>query len=353
MSKYFVFRINDSDHFDTIRNEILRGYLRQGWGAQGMSVNNSYEEYKAAWYEKWGENDTTEARIKRKYNNLRNMIYIEKGDIIIIPKVSINDGYDYPCRCFTVARCTETYSFEVMKSINDFGHIIGIESLFSCPYYINDPSNQITAKFRAYQSSINNVWNKSFCNSVDELIKIYNDKGINVDEVTPNMLCVVSEVINEKYDELIDVIIDKVSKYTPKQFENIINELFQKNGYIFYKQNVHDGRGGDIDISLKYDDKTLLGNIFKSSESTETPYINIQAKKKPGTDLEDINAVKQLIDLAKTHNRENTNDINIVIDLADEFQEATVEYAREHNVILINGRQFASLLIQFGLNGEI
>ena len=353
MSKFYVFRINDgSKYFALLRKEILCGRLRQGWGASGMSIQNNLDEFISAWNRNWGPESSIEKQ-RRKYKNLLSMLSIEKGDIIVIPKVSLKDGYDYPFRCFTVARCVETYKFEIPNFANDYGHTIGIEPIFSCSYDFNGQSLSISAKFRAYQSAINNVWNEKFQNNVVDLIKKNDEEKIDPEIAAQNIIFSVADCVNEGYENLVDSVIDTLADYPPDKFEGIIRELFEKNNYIFIDKHNYDRQGGDIDITLSFDDKALLGNIFRINETLENPYINIQAKKKPGKDTNDIQAVKQLIDRAKSKNREDTADINIVIDLADEFQKETVEYARENKVVLINGRQFASLLIQFGLNGEI
>ena len=36
----FVFRVNYSDNFKLIRSELANGILRQGWGANGMRIDD-------------------------------------------------------------------------------------------------------------------------------------------------------------------------------------------------------------------------------------------------------------------------------------------------------------------------
>ncbi len=351
---YYVFRIHDGQKFEYVRNEIINGRLRQGWGANGMSILEGFEKFNDSWDKIWGEGDTSKEQRQRKFNNLSKMSNISIGDIIVIPKISLQEGYDVPCRCFTIVECIEPYKFiNPNDNIRDFGHVIGVKPILSCSYDYNAKSMNISGKFRAYQSSINNVWNVKFQNSVEELIRDNAKSPIKSENIVKNTIYAIADEISDQYEQLIDSVIDTISGFSPQKFERIITELFEKNNYIRVRGNDYDGSGGDIDISLAFDDKSLLGNILKISETIEIPYINIQAKKKPGNDYNDIDAVNQLIERSKSKKRSNTNDMNLVIDLANDFQKTTKQHASDNGIILINGRQFASLLIQFGISGEL
>ncbi|MCR5629976.1 restriction endonuclease [Eubacterium sp.] len=353
MGNYYVFRIHTGEKFEFIREELKAGRLRQGWGAKGMAIDDSVEKFIQAWNDKWGKEDSSEDRKKRKYNNLAKMKEISVGDYIIIPKISIQDGYEAPWRYFTVAKCKKEYEFKLPEKYDDFGHVIEVEVLFSCSYKYNKDSLLVSGKFRAYQYSINNVWNDSFKKSIDNLIEENKENKISCDYVSKTLMYTIASSVSEKYEEMIESVKISLGQLSPQTFENIISELFEKNNFVKIGGNDYDGNGGDIDITLGFDDKLLLGNIFKVSETIVSPNINIQAKKKPGEDHYDYKAVEQLINRRKSKGREMMLDINIVIDLADDFQDATKKLAEDNNIILINGNQFASLVIQFGLGGEI
>jgi len=350
---YYVFRINDGNHFKLLREETMKGRLRQGWGAPGMDLRKGEESFIKAWNSEWGSDDTDIEKQKRKFKNLKTLCEIKCGDYIIVPKLSINAGYKDPCRYFTVFRCIKPYDFEVLSDKNDFGHIVGVEILFSVSYDYNAESFAIARTFRAYQSPIQNVWSLSFQNSLKGLLEKNTIKHLNSDNHAKSLIYAIAQDVTDKYTLLVDDVIKTLAKLPPKKFEEVIIELFEKNGFKLLRPNDYDREGGDIDISMILDDKSLLGNIFKQAKGYTTPQINIQAKKKPGTDLNDINAVYQLEKRAETKERTNVNDINIVIDLTNEFQPETERQAADKNIILINGPQFASLLLQFGINGEI
>lgn len=348
----YVFRINYDDNFNIIREEIKKGYLRQGWGIEGMDIRDSLEKYTEAWLNtSW--TDREPKKIKRKYNNIRIMLDIKEGDYIVIPKLCLD--IDYPCRFFTVVECTSRYTFSPLTLENgdkDFGHIIGVKPLFSCRYKLYYESIEISAKFNAYQSAVNNVWNEPFINAVKNLIKINAENQIQTDMEPKSLVYAVSQGVSEQYRVFTESILGALRHLDPHAFEDIITELFEKNGYILKRRNDYDKQGGDIDITLSHDNKTLLGCIVGQATTVDDFEINIQAKKKTGIDYEDKKAVEQLI-TRKTSKNKNNIDVNVVIDLADEFLKETEELAQKHKIILVNGYQFASLLVQFGMAGEI
>ena len=80
MSKYYVFRINYSNNFSLIRNEMLTNHLlRQGWGTYDMSVEAGYDSFKKGWQKHW-EKDLSDEDMRATYKNLTIMLEIEPGD---------------------------------------------------------------------------------------------------------------------------------------------------------------------------------------------------------------------------------------------------------------------------------
>jgi hypothetical protein len=123
--RYFIWNLpTDPDDFSIVRNDVDNQILRQGWGCQGMSVSNSLDEYVRNW--PWAGDHSVKAR---KYQQLKKMLEIEVGDLILVKGLTDNDFYT-PTG-FTIVRCTVTYDFSPIKSVNDFGHFIKIEKIAS------------------------------------------------------------------------------------------------------------------------------------------------------------------------------------------------------------------------------
>lgn len=64
----YVFRINyDPDCYPKLREQVFEyGFLRQGWGGDNMSIENSYDSFRNAWHKKWGPDDSSDRYIKSK-----------------------------------------------------------------------------------------------------------------------------------------------------------------------------------------------------------------------------------------------------------------------------------------------
>ena len=353
MSNVYVFRINYDDKFKMIRDELIKGRLRQGWGIEGMSLDGTLEEFKTSWRDAWGGDDSEDDYIRRKYNNLLIMKEFQEGDIIVIPKIDINGNKDYPCQCFTVVKCRKPYSFSVLQNCGDFGHYVDVEILFSCSYY-GDKLSPITiaGKFKAYQRAINRVGNDVFINALNELIGENEKNHITTDVERKEYSFIMAQELSDKYEKLVVDNLNNLQKLDPKSFEYLIRELFEKNGFICSRMNEYDGEGGDIDIQMMLNDKSLLGAVFKQAKGVDNLFINIQAKKKQGHDWDSRKAVDQLL-IKRESNKKRGQFIDIVIDLTDGYDTDTEEYAEKNDVILINGMQFSSLLLQFGFVGEL
>lgn len=342
---YYVFRINYGSCYEFIREKALNGELRQGWGAEGMSVVEPCEAFMEAWHNVWGMDDANGRYIIRKYNNIRTMLEIEPGDIIIIPKLSMNSKNDM--QSFLIAECKGKYSFSPIN--NDFGHIINIKPIASCPYAHNSYSHTVAAKFKSYRKAVNKVYSESFIESVDALIGEYLCNKENFQTADYSNIKKLSAPTSDAQKQYYKSILDTINNWDSSILEKIIVELFEKNGYVITGRNQYDGKGGDIDIVLNsFVPNTLMADVFSFSKDLHSPEVRIQAKKKSGEkDENDIEGVKQLIQMKKYDHSENA--INILISTIESFNEETKEMAAKENIILIGGYEFASLLVKYGI----
>ena len=331
---YFVFRINYDEHYEKIRQELLSGRLRQGWGYEGMTLSGTEEEFFSAWKTLWPDDKFD--YIKRKYNNLRIMKNIRCGDIIVIPKVSLRNKEGF--RDFTIAKCVKEYEFSTLDT--DFGHIIGVEPVVSFSYSLDSDTRTVSRCMTAYQSAVNNVYNEPFINAINNLLKIHSADGEYCNKQSNNILESFELTIS---DAIVNEHIDKINSWNPHYFEKVIEELFIAKGYHTISRNRHDGKGADIDLVFSaYAPNSLLGDIFNISELVPMPEIRIQAKKKLGIDTNDCEGIRQLI-----NSDGYKNAINILISTAVEFTPEARKLAEKEGVILINGKEFSRLLIKY------
>lgn len=346
---YYVFRINYYEHFKMLRNELLNEKrLRQGWGTFDMQLDAGEDSFVNAWKKHWGVTDSEEY-MKKKYDNLTTMLEIKSGDYIIIPKLSLKD--DYVCRSFVVARCKSEYRFSVLERVGDFGHYIEIDDIFSCSYEWDDNTRTVKSKFNSYQSPLNRVRNSEFISAVDNLIKIHKESPTIFEAENKDLFSSISTKTRLQRQEYLKYIVETLRNYGNHELEDVIKTLFEKNGYNCTQRNYYDGKGGDVDIVFEsFNNNTLMHNIYDICE-VEIPHIYVQAKKKKGIDYGDIVGVEQLIQMR--HKMLEKNGILMVINLTDEFTQNTIDKAKEHDVILIDGMTFASLLVRYGIEVEL
>lgn len=343
--QYFVFRINyEEQYFQMLKDELVtKGKLRQGWGAKGMTILQAREDFISAWYDIWGDEGTEKKYIIGKWNTLQIINDMHEGDLIIIPKLSLSDGDQW--NSFTIARRTaEPYAFSLIS--DDFGHIVPVEPIVSFTYSHNHASRIVSAKFKAYQRPINRVYAADFCDAVDQLLEEFykSPTTCRSDDMSP-LEALIAPVAQSK-QACLKQIVAQINKWQPYQLEKIIEELFVKNGYTKLANNRYDRLGGDIDLVFdSFVSNTFMADIFSFSQNTHMPEIRIQAKNKRDIDAGDIEGVEQLI---KMEGHESS--INILINTTEEFSDGAKNLAAEKGVILINGTDFASLLVKYGLD---
>ena len=146
------------------------------------------------------------------------------------------------------------------------------------------------------------------------------------------------------YLEQIKYALQKIDNH---KFEDIIGELFIKNGYTLTDNNWYDREGGDVDLVFECFNRY---NIYEICD-VKMPHIYVQAKKKTGQDTGDIVGVDQLVKMEARIPEKNA--ILMVINLTDEFSEEAKAKADEKGIILINGSTFASLLVRYGIEVDI
>lgn len=346
MANYYIVRIDYDEHYDLIRKElIINRRLHQGWGAPGMTLNGTLEEFKAAWIKQWPNDRNNTEYIARKYINLRMMLEIQTGDIILIPKVSDKDKNKRDC--FTLLKCNGQYEFSTIY--DDYGHVIPVETMASFSYNQNDTTRIVSAKMKAYRKAVNRVYNEVFINAIDVLLSAC---AKDIDYCNKSDLTSIEALItptSEQRKVYLQAIVDRINHWQPQQLESIIEELFEKNGYEKIGGNRFDKQGGDIDLLFNcFSSNTLMGDIITMSHESFSPDIRVQAKKKKGKDSFDIEGVLQL---QKSEGYQKA--INILINLTSDFSEEARQLAERFGVVLINGIEFADLLVRYGIDVSI
>ena len=153
---FAVFRTDEST-VDWLYREVLAGRLRQGWGAPGLALITVDGERveKSVWEEAyrraWPENPSP-----RRFAILSYMLDLNKGDIVVVPKMPNWNQ-------FTIARVSQGYEFDTQGDREDFNHIMRIDpaSVRTFHYHADEDAYLISGLF-----SRANHWSAiSFCYS--------------------------------------------------------------------------------------------------------------------------------------------------------------------------------------------
>ena len=382
MPNTFVIRIcyTEPQPFRDIRDDLLRGNLRQGWAPSsaqnpsGADLRKGRHSFVQAWRDAgWGNPDS---EAPKRYDILSPMLDIQIGDRIIIPKVS----KDNPsvCRYFTIAICVKPYEFASFKNYNDFGHIIGVDVVGSWSYYSANPSASTLGQMLstiAYSRAVNRVNNFHFAQAVEDLIRGCKPKPVvpvapetvEPETVEPEIIEPVDKLKSKpKYkptlippakktnavDSLIrrtyadrkaylQKILERLEQVKPSSLEEIIMQLFAEHACKVVTNN----NGKRFLICELFPKRTLMHDICKMNFD-DTPKIIIKVNPH-GVHFDDF------AELAALNEQYGGGNQMMLINLNGEFDEETLENANEHGVILIDGMMLAELLVSHGIGAVL
>ncbi|MEO0208526.1 MAG: hypothetical protein ABIL50_08255 [candidate division WOR-3 bacterium] len=114
----FTWRLNYGSDFEFLKNEALKGRLRQGWG--WCDLRKGIINFADAW-KKLNPNVSNE-EIEKRFNILKVMILANPGDIVLVPK--FNGSHT-----FMLAKIKNGYNFSFPPGYNDYGHYVEIEGI--------------------------------------------------------------------------------------------------------------------------------------------------------------------------------------------------------------------------------
>lgn len=277
------------------------------------------------------------------------MLEMRVGDIIVVPKINMNENGNNDAYFFTVFKVTETYKFNpiqvpVWDNFKEFGHIIGVEKFASFSYSLDEFTRIISAKFKGYQSAVNRVYSEAFTNALDELMTRQNNNPRYSNEEDKLTLDVLASSVSPARNEVLRAILKNINAWKPEHLEEVIIHLFEKNGFIVDRTHKYNKKGGDIDISFTLKSSySLIGDIALSV-SDRFSEVRVQAKNKSEHDSNDREGISQLL---KSEGHENA--INILINTTLQFTDEAKEEAAINGVTLISGLEFADLLLKYGL----
>lgn len=269
---------------------------------------------------------------------------MKKGDIIVIPKFPEWD-------MLSIYRVKGEYYFDLEEGQEDYGHCIPVEPATiddnekdKCfKYNSNNESKEIHSKLRGYQTSINSVNDNGVKEAINELLKKISDIGeYSVIDLLKNTF---EKTIDEKNKE------GKIFSIRNNEVEEVVEEIFKKQGYILDDKNFYDKKGGDVDrLFIKY-----LPILEEVNNEITSCRIYVQIKKKEGIcdEEEGIDQLEKIVDTdikeeIKIINGEKIypNGIYKVLVCTGKFSQRIEEIARDRGIILIDGSQLIRLCLK-------
>ena len=144
------------------------------------------------------------------------------------------------------------------------------------------------------------------------------------------------------YSHAIKALLDEIDRLlNPTKFELLVKWYFEHLGATIVPSKNERGKEGDADIVAIFNDLRLT--------------IYIQAKFHEKNSRTDQLAVEQITEYARWAKEENVNDENTVacwvVSTCESFTDDCTRKAKDSGVILINGMEFARMMLEAGLEG--
>lgn len=334
---YFVARPPLGVYKD-IRAELSEDRLRFDFGWKGLDLRNNEDKFVAAYVERC--NDTKDSALTR-YRRLSILKDIRVGDIILIPQFSIYHKDEEVGQYFTIAECTETYTFAPLPKYNDLGHIIGVKLLKSFDYRSDsEAANCIADKLRlAFRSrTVSRINDPNMIAAVKELLEPLPPLESNLDSLMDKMLSMQAEYLDgllkilkalptdaPSREDVSRKVLEALRMFLPDALKKLVKDLFVNNGYHLLGEE-----SGGFVFEL-FSERELMHDIYEVDEPQQI-FVLVR------TSAESCEKIFATFEQVKnTHMR-------ILIDLTEQVDEDTAAKMKSTGVILIDGLTFANIL---------
>lgn len=332
MRNYFVVRIEIKEVFEELRKEILNGRLRQHYGI--ADLRNGAEAFVKAMQD---ANFKDTVSPQRRYAILSTLLKIKRGDILIVPKVSLNQlGMG---KWFSVFECVEEYTFSPLPPYDDFGHIIGVKPLATFDYYSTNESANYMGKLLTNISlsrAVTHIKNPETIQAVENLIGALPPPADAPDSLKDKILTMQRYYLDGLLQATRSLPLDDPSRATylkkiseavrmlfPDAFRTMIRDLFTESGRRLLSAE------NDFVFEL-FPERELMHDLYAAAP----PKIFVRIKNP------DLTLAENLAQFAEGA----ASDVRLLICPNEEFDDTKIVAAKERNVILVDGLTLANAL---------
>ena len=338
-NNYWLHRVTGGENARGVSLNLLKdGFISIGWS--DFSNEKSLEKIRAdeqtfnqMFIDEWGELPGHRWNLRRFANDM------QQGDIVVIPApytfsvYRISDDQIYTVESID-KNLLKDWNEEII-SLKQDGYLYNSNNLHVDLGFFRkvellekdiprdgfaDQSLYSRLKIPKTNTCINDIKN-----SVIEALKNYREnKPINLRKSI--------------LDEASVIVLEKIHKLqNDSKFEDLVKWYFKSLGAKVKtpSKNESPSEEGDADI-VAYFDKLGIA-------------IMVQAKKHTGET--DNWAVQQIKEYKKNHNFEDYTSILWVISTCDNFSEEAIQEAATNEIKLINGKEFARMILDAGLGG--
>ena len=322
---FTVFRTDEGNEW--LRGELAQGRLRQGWGAPGLGLTTAAGEPVAksdgdaahgGWAD-WG------AASPRRFAILRRMLELDRGDIVVMPKMPAWDR-------LTIARVAGRYRFELAEGQKDLGHVVPVDpdSVRTFAYDACNEARLVSGLFgrASHRPAVSFCASRTYLDAAGSLL----ERPSSLESRPRRELW--EAAIDDAYRAAAESLARQVEAWNGQMFEDAVRRYFVDQGYELKEYPRYDGEGGDMDMVVS--PPPSRHGVFLPGE------IAVQVKWKKGIDEDDAWGVEQIERWAQWQESGATK---YVVSSAAGFTEKAREEAAAHGVVLIGGLQTMCFLL--------
>lgn len=333
MRNYFVVRIEIKNVFEELRKEILDGRLRQHYGI--ADLRKGAEAFVKALQD---ANFKDTVSPQRRYTILSVLLKIKRGDIIVVPKVSINQlGMG---KWFSVFECVEEYTFSPLPPYDDFGHIIGVKARGTFDYDSTNEFANLIGKLLmgiSLSRAVNQIRNPETIQAVENLTETLPPPVDDPDSLKDKILTMQKYYLNGLLQAArslppddpsraagLKKILETVRMLFPDALRAMIHDLFVESGRRLLS--------AENDFVFELFPERELMHDFYAADSPPKIFVRI---KNP-----DLTLAENLAQFAEG----DAAAVRLLICPNEELDDSKLVAAKERNVILVDGLTLANAL---------
>lgn len=336
---YWLHRITGGDNASGLSHNLLKdGYISIGWSDFSDEetlklIQRNYDSFNQIFIDEWGD-------LPRNRNNLWRFVNeMQPGDIVVVPS-----PYYYSVYKLTDAKVYTVQSIDhgLLKDwdgktieLKDDGYL-----------YNSDKQTVDLGFFRKVELIEENIPRDGFADQLLTSRMKIRQTNACISDIKDSVIHGVKNFREDKPINLRKAVLDEAEGMLLNKIIELQNDSKFESLVEWYLSAI----GGKVETPSKNESPTEAGDADKVAFFDKLGIaIMVQAKKHTGET--DKWAVEQINAYRKNHHFEDYTTILWVISTCDSFSDEAKQAATADGVKLINGREFARMILDAGLDG--